>query len=346
MIVVAGRRLLLLVAILAALPLTGEARSRKPPPPPPPPVVIPDVSLSPRVLELASAYRLYMSRATAISPAFTSGDQVAQAVRAGAAYEPQQLLRGAIAYGAVAALQDRAFVAAVRVFVADPVQRRSVAYDIMKDPTYAAGFAGAQGAASLAANALGEDGRKLLAQGRLVKQAAYDVQHTAWSKADVPGREGRLALAKQLSTQPTAADMAETQRLRQAVAGAIPMGLVAERTNPPYTPVVVRALAVAALAALGYADDDSLAQVMPILADTGSATCLSMAKLNLYQCLAVAKPHYEDVFCLGQHILMDTGACVIKASGIVTAPDIQPRPLAIPTIKVAPPVKKKAARKH
>jgi hypothetical protein len=42
---------------------------------------------------------------------------------------------------------------------------------------------------------------------------------------------------------------------------------------------------------------------------------MNMAKLNLYQCLAVSKPHYEDVFCLGQHIMMDTGRCVIKASG-------------------------------
>ena len=40
-----------------------------------------------------------------------------------------------------------------------------------------------------------------------------------------------------------------------------------------------------------------------------------MSKLNLYQCLAVAKPHYEDVFCLGQHVLIDTGQCVMKAAG-------------------------------
>jgi hypothetical protein len=41
-----------------------------------------------------------------------------------------------------------------------------------------------------------------------------------------------------------------------------------------------------------------------------------MAKLNLYQCLAVSRPHYEDVFCLGQHIMMDTGRCMIKAAGL------------------------------
>jgi hypothetical protein len=29
----------------------------------------------------------------------------------------------------------------------------------------------------------------------------------------------------------------------------------------------------------------------------------------------VAGPHYEDVFCLGQHALMDTGKCVSDAAG-------------------------------
>ena len=43
---------------------------------------------------------------------------------------------------------------------------------------------------------------------------------------------------------------------------------------------------------------------------------MNLSKLNLYQCLAVARPHYEDVFCLGQHAMMDTGRCVIKASGM------------------------------
>ena len=41
-----------------------------------------------------------------------------------------------------------------------------------------------------------------------------------------------------------------------------------------------------------------------------------MAKLNLYQCLAVARPNYEDVFCLGQHAMMDTGRCMIRAAGL------------------------------
>jgi hypothetical protein len=40
-----------------------------------------------------------------------------------------------------------------------------------------------------------------------------------------------------------------------------------------------------------------------------------MSKLNLFQCLAVSKPWYEDVFCLGQHVLIDTGECIYASSG-------------------------------
>ena len=76
-----------------------------------------------------------------------------------------------------------------------------------------------------------------------------------------------------------------------------------------------------ALAALGYADDAALDSVTPLLADPTTASCLNMSKLNLYQCLAVAKPYYEDVFCLGEHILSDTGACLIKGAGLSVPPD-------------------------
>jgi hypothetical protein len=246
---------------------------------------------------------------------------VAQGLKTGAAYEPGQFLRGAIAYGAVVALQDPAFVAGVRKFAADPDQRRTVAYEIMKDPAYAVGFAGSSSAAGLVMTALGDDGRKLLTLGYSVHQAAYDVQHQAWSKVEVASREDRMALAKSLSSQASLGEIAETSRLQMAVSGSGQLGVTAESVSPPYTPLVIRSLAVAALAALGYADDASLAQVIPILSDPGAATCLSMAKLNLYQCLAVAKPHYEDVFCLGQHALEDTGHCLMKGAGVTEPVD-------------------------
>jgi hypothetical protein len=315
-----------LLAAVAVSALAAACAAPAPPPPPPPApvaVVVPPIGLSPRVIEQASAYRAYVTHASGISPGFTNGGDVAQGLKTGEAYEPSQFLRGAIAYGAVVALQDPAFVAGVRKFAADPDQRRTVAYEVMKDPAYAVGFAGSASAAGLVMAALGQDGRKLLELGYSVHQAAYDVQRQPWSKAEVSGREERMALAKSLSSQPGLGEVAETSRLQMAASGSGQLGVTADAASPPYTPLVIHSLAVAALAALGYADDDSLGQVMPILAEPGAATCLNMAKLNLYQCLAVAKPHYEDVFCLGQHVLEDTGHCLMKGAGV--AEPVNPR---------------------
>jgi hypothetical protein len=340
------RRGLALAAVALSAALAACAEKAPPPPPvavaPPPP----PVGLSDKLVEQASAYRAYIVRASVISPAFTDGASVASSLKTGESYEPHQLLRGAIAYGAVVALQDPGFRAGVRTYVADPDQRRQVAYEIMKDPAYALGIKGAADAAGLVMTALGDDGKKLFLDGKAVKQAAYDVQHSAWSKADVVGRDARLALAKQLSATPISGDVDITQKLSQAVTGTEPLTLTAEPAPPPYTPLVVRSVAVAALAALGYAGDDSLAQVMPLTAEPNSAQCLNMSKLNLYQCLAVAKPHYEDVFCLGEHAMAETGACLLKSVGV--AAPVPPPPPALAVTKVSSPEKPvhRKSRKH
>lgn len=327
------RAALSLAAASLAAVLVSCAEAPKPPPPPPP---TPSVSLSPKLIEQASAYRAYMNNASAISPAFADGPQVAQSLKVGAAYEPQQLLRGAIAYAAVVALQDPTFVAGVRAYAADPVQRQSIAYSILRDPAYVIGISGSNSAAGLVISALGSDGRKLYDAGKAVKQAAYDVQHSPWSKGEVANRDMRLNEAKTLSSTVVLGDVAETSRLQLASNGGAPLGLSGDPASPPYTPVVVRGLAVAALAALGQASDENLAQILPLMADPTSATCLKMSKLNLYQCLAVSKPYYEDVFCLGQHVMIDTGQCVIKGVGATLPMEVVTRPLDLKTTPVTP----------
>lgn len=302
-------------AILAATLLASCAEAPKviaPPPPPP----APSVSLSPKLVELASAYRRYLTNSTAIAPAFADGEGVASSLRMGVTYEPNQLVRGAIAYGAVMALQDRTFVEGVRTYAKDPVQRRQIAYEILKDPAYAVGLPGSAGAAGLVIASLGGDGQRLYDTGKSVKQAAYDIQRQPWSKADVMGREARLANAKSLSASAMLGDVAETARLQQASTGAAPLPpLAAGPVAPPYTHTVIRSLAVAALAALGEAGDANIDSVMGLVSEPNTSSCMNLAKLNLYQCLAVSRPHYEDVFCLGQHGMMDTGRCMIRASG-------------------------------
>jgi hypothetical protein len=334
---------LTLAGLALAAVLAGCAQPAPPPAPPPPPPV-PSVSLSSSLIQQASAYRAYIDRAEQISPAFTDGASVAESLKIGEAYEPHQLLHGAMAYGAIVALQDPGFRAGVRAYAADPEQRREIAYQIMQNPSYVLGISGSAGAAGLVMNALGEDGRKLLEDGRAVKQAAYDVQHYAWSKADVVGRDKRLALAKELSSTPIAGDQDITARLAEAVSGSQPLSLASDSAAPPYTPMVVRSMAVAALAALGYADDASLAQVTPLITEPSSAECLRLSKLNLYQCLAVAKPHYEDVFCLGQHALKDTGACLMKGVGVAEPP--APAALPVTHVSTTPTVRKTPRRKR
>jgi hypothetical protein len=70
-----------------------------------------------------------------------------------------------------------------------------------------------------------------------------------------------------------------------------------------------------------------------------------MSKLNLYQCLAVAKPHYEDVFCLGQHIMIDTGACLMKGVGVAVPEDPRARPVKVANEAVVTPAATKAKPK-
>jgi hypothetical protein len=341
-------RLVIPAAIAAFAVSCAEAPPKVVAPPPPPPA--PSVMLSPKLVELASAYRRYVDSTSAIAPAFADGDGVAASLRTGAGYEPQQLAKGAIAYGAVVALQDRTYVEAVRAYAKDPVQRRQIAYEILKDPAYAVGITGSAGAAGLVIGALGGDAQRVYDTGKAVKQAAYDIQKQPWSKIDVPAREVRLANAKSVSAAAMTGDVTETARLQQASTGAAPLGApAAAAVAPPYTHTVVRALAVAALAALGEAGDANVTTVMGLVTEPNIGMCMNMSKLNLYQCLAVSRPHYEDVFCLGQHAMMDTGRCMIRASGLPEPYEARFIPSQESINKgmqvKKPPAKKKPARK-
>ncbi|TCS09955.1 hypothetical protein [Caulobacter sp. BK020] len=331
------------------------------PPPPPPPLVAappapPPITLSSSIVEKASAFRGYMQRAGAIGATFENGDQIQASLKVGVAYEPKQFLSGATAYAAVLALQDPTYVASVRSFATDPVQRQSIINQIIADPAYAVGFKGSDTAAGRIIDTLGAEGLRLYTAGKAVKQAAYDVQRAKWSTLPVLDRDGRLAYAKTMSATPALADSADVAALQQASMGGVPLVPAPpaapaaavtvsgpRSAPPPYKPLVIRGLAVAALAALGAAGDNNLATIDAVMVEPASAMCLNMAKLNLYQCLAVAKPHYEDVFCLGQHIMIDTSMCVLKASGAALPYEPPPPPKPEPVVTKKKPVAKKRA---
>ena len=335
------------VAVLALTVLVAACKTTAPPPPlpPPPPPAPPPITLAPRLIEEASAWRGYMARAGAITPDFKDGASIASSLKLAAAYEPRQFQRGAIAYAAILALQDQTFVQGVRAQAASPASRIALRDQILTNPNSVVNLPGAQGAADLIVAGVGSEGTKLLLSGRAVKQAAYDVQRQPWSKKEVVNRDGRLIEARTLSTAPMLGDAADILMLSQAYNGATPMSVTAQSAPPPWSHFVVRGMAVAALAALGEAGDANWTSIDAITDEQSSGYCLKMAKLNLYQCLAVSKPHYEDVFCLGQHIMIDTGACMIKASGAVMPPEPPPPPKPAPAPTVAAGGKKSATRR-
>ncbi len=328
-----ARRLAPAVALAALTVLVAACKTTTPlpPPPPPPPPAPPPITLAPRLIEEASAWRGYMARAGAITPDFKDGPSIASSLKLAAAYEPRQFQRGAMAYAAILALQDQTFVQGVRAHAASPVTRIALRDQILANPNTVVTFPGAQGAADLIVAGVGSEGTRLLLSGRAVKQAAYDVQRQPWSKKEVVNRDGRLIEARTLGSSPMLGDAADVMMLSQAYNGAAPMTVTGQSTPPPWSHFVVRSMAVAALAALGEAGDANWASLDAITDEQSSGYCLKMAKLNLYQCLAVSKPHYEDVFCLGQHIMIDTGACMVKASGAMMPPEPPPPPKPVPT---------------
>jgi hypothetical protein len=268
------------------------------------------VTLPREVVAAAAAFQGYMERAAGMSPTFKGPDSIYQGLKAGAAYEPAQFQEGMIGYGAIAALQDDRFIQGVERAASGPAERQALVARLLADPGSVMALDGSQGALRRVRTALQRRAQAVLATGGAVRQSAYDVQHAAWSRARIPNSQSRLAEVKALSiARASFADGAEA-RLVKTLADPNRMG---DDGGSP-TPVLARSLALAAVAVLGEASSRDMSRLQPLLFDQASRDCLKMSKFVLYQCVAVAGPHYEDVFCLGQHALTDTGQCVARAA--------------------------------
>jgi hypothetical protein len=247
----------------------------------------------------AMAFESFMRRARGIDPGFSNSAQVSQALQVGASHQPAQLEAGMVAYAAMAALQEPAFVAAVR----REGRSGELARRLSVDPAAALALPGGEAAAARASAALLRQGEGLAETGQRVKRAAYSVQHQPWSRAKVADPAGRLARVKRISAEGYRPEAGDADRLRAAVADG------AHHGGAGSSPVVQRGVALAALSVLG---EEGRGRALMSEPRTGS--CLRIAKLNLYQCLSAAGPQYEDIFCLGQHAMIDPGQCVAEAA--------------------------------
>lgn len=324
--------------------VAAEIAARAPPP----------VALNRSVAEAAEVYRTFSRDMAAIEGGFSSPEQIQAALRRGSAYDPEQISRGLVAYASILALQSPEFVTGVRSVTNDRTTRERLVADIVADPGLASTLPGAQAAAGLVMATLSADIAALGRAATSIESDAYAIQarydpRRPWAVTEVRDRQGRLDAAKVSSAQTMLPSAEAASRLLSAAhsgGGALPIS--GEPREPPYPPAVVNALALAALAALGYAGENARANTDALQFDRVSQGCLSMSKLNLFQCLAAARPNYEDMFCLGRHIVRDLATCSRGAAmpaPIVTVSDLEvadppppaPEPIVISPVPPAPP---------
>jgi hypothetical protein len=285
----------------------------------------PPISLNSNVIQEAAVYLAYTRDMATLRGGFESPEAIQAALRRGAAYDARQVSRGLIAYAAILATQSPEFVTGVQSFARDRATRNAMVDRIVANPASASTLPGADAAASLIIATLDEDIRRLREAADSVENDAYAIQadgRTSWARVHVADRETRLASARSLS-RPSLAPAEEAARLSAAVQSG--SGLSVKSTerlrSPPYPQSVENALALAALALLDGAGENARANTDALMFERQSLDCFESSKLNLFQCLAASRPHYEDMFCLGRHVVRDLGQCArgtALPAGVIT----------------------------
>lgn len=307
----------------------------------------PPIALNDSVAQAASIYVTFMRDTAQMRGGFTSAEAIQEALRKGSAYDPAQLSRGMIAYASIIALQSPEFVAGVGQFGVNPTQRQQMAAAIVADPAYAAVLPGAEHAAGLIIATLAKDISALSDAAESIELDAYTIQERndprrAWAIAHIADRDVRLQGAKSISAGTMLPSAEEAALLFAAAKSGTGLAVGPATRRPPYTPAVVNALAIAALAALGAGGDEAKINTDALQTDSSTEFCLNISKLNLYQCLAASRPSYEDMFCVGRHVVRDLASCTQGSSivipiGFVTDPVTTSRAPAISPTSIAGP---------
>ena len=282
----------------------------------------PSISIAKRVVESAGAFERYFRTAAAVRSDFDGAASVSGALMASGAYDARQLEEGAVAYAALVALQQPAFVDALSSYSADPTERRGFIERLAATPELILRVPGASQAAAMASGALGEMGSRLVSRGQAVTAAAFTVQREPWAQEPIAEPAERLARIRAAGVTPGRLSERETSQLLKHL---VERRTVHESSGADARPTttVLRGLSLAAAAVLGQASESRADSLSSLMRDPEDGTCLRRAKLNLHQCLAASGPQYEDVFCAGRHAMVETGQCIVRAAGGASADGVK-----------------------
>jgi hypothetical protein len=260
------------------------------------------------------------------------------AFNTGIGHDPRALTKGFLAYAAIAAAQDPAFVRSVRDTASFYGRERFIA-GLRNDVRYARTLAGADRAVALALAAAAADGARTQAVGEQFRQSAYSLQRARWSN-QVAGRpQARIAELRNLSGTVRAAPANFVERVSiqagrlsgsvapDGVGGGLfwdalanradtatltafnPGAAAQARPGPLEQHTIDRIVTLAAYHALGVSDSQA-EQIGLIADDPTTRGCIEMARLQTLQCVSASRFRYEHSFCLGLHVLRDTGSCM------------------------------------
>ncbi|WP_269514342.1 hypothetical protein [Brevundimonas subvibrioides] len=276
------------------------------------------IALNDSVIQSAAIYLGFTRDMATLRGGFESPEAILAAMQRGAAYQPDQISRGLVAYASILALQSPEFVTGVRQYGMDRETRNQTVARIVADPTYASTLAGADSAAGLIMGVLDADIAALRVAADSIENDAYAIQadgRASWARQAVPDREARIQGVKDLSARRMVANAEDAARLSAAAYSGSGLGVSTPRLRqPPYPPAVSSALAIAALAVLDGAGENAVSNTDALQYDLASQDCFASSKLNLFQCLAASRPSYEVEFCLGRHVVRDLATCASGTS--------------------------------
>lgn len=300
------------------------------------------------------AYASYQNEINLLQSASlgTANDLEAALDRA-AGYNRAALTRGWIAYGAMTAAQAPEFVRGVRDTAAH-YGRDVMIRGLTLDPAYAERLKGGAEAARLAMLSARADGARVYTVGERYKEMAYSLQNQRWANQIAPAQPARVTRMRTLAAGAGSRDVPAEfaprlvvpagsvtpwtdpnqfggatfwDNFRLAPAPAVTAPVAAPVAAPVVAPAAPRLLQphpdrvttinrMTTLAALYVMDAtlDPAAQADRMLNEGSTERCLELAQVQFYQCMSAARFRYENAFCLGEHALKETGACMRNAT--------------------------------
>ena len=265
---------------------------RKPPPPPP------------SVQEIAAEYSRFSQDLISISGMkLDTPREIRKAYSLLENHEPNLLSKGWVAKAAVRASQDVAFQNAIRKKVADDGREKflkklkSKKYSISKDLK-------AGKTSGSVVDTVMEDVALMHKLGDDVLVRAYSLQKSRWGALELPDAPIYEDPVLSLNIVPA-------QQLASTIAPSnVPaMGKKTAKPSAGMKKITDRVLKLAARMELNASEGIERANSDVLMANQKMEQCLSWARLNMNQCVAVAGKPSEWAFCTAKHALTERAQC-------------------------------------